>query len=60
MLANSVSPPEGGTFTNRKMLAIGGSESQDTSECQVSPAVRVVFSSACRNRISGCDSPSAS
>jgi hypothetical protein len=39
MLAKSVSPPTGGTSRMSRMLPMGGSGSQETSECQLSPAI---------------------
>ena len=36
------------------MLAAGGSSSQDTSECQYSPLIRLELASAWIGRISGC------
>ena len=54
MLEKSVSPPDEGTCTTRRMLAIGGSTSHDTSECQRLPATNSTLSSPWTTRISGC------
>ena len=46
MLANSVSPPVSGSVWMRRIEPMGGSGSQETSECQLSPATRFDDSSA--------------
>ena len=53
MLAKTVSPPTGGTTFRFRMEPIGGSGSQDTSECQRSPAMRLELASAWIGNISG-------
>jgi hypothetical protein len=42
MLANRVSPPVVGNSNMRRMLAMGGSGSHETSECHPSPVDREV------------------
>ena len=56
MLANTVSPPVSGSVWMRRIEPIGGSGSQDTSECQLSPATRFDDSSAWMIMTSGCPS----
>ena len=46
MLANNVSPPIDGTVDRRRMLAIGGSSSALTSECQAVPSAKGDVASA--------------
>src|SRR6185437_2589659 len=53
MLEKIVSPPLGGMTFRFRIDPIGGSGSQDTSECQRSPAMRLEFASAWTGRISG-------
>ena len=54
MLANIVSPPDGGSSRMCRMLPIGGSTSQETSVCQRLPATAFEFASALTTRTSGC------